>query len=69
MKIPDIYVATLEGNVKDNYMSIGTSKDMAVREIIKGYFEEEGYKEKDLEDVGIYIRITSFENGKRIDIS
>ena len=65
----DIYVATLNGNVKDNYMTIGFSEKSAKQNIIDLYFSEKGHTENELASLNIYISITGFVNGKTTSIS
>ena len=59
-----LYVATLNGNVKDNYMTIAFSQSEAKNKIINLYFKDDKHCEKDLSDNDIYITITEFLNGK-----
>ena len=64
-----IYVAVLNGEIKDNYMAIAFSEKEAKQQVINAYFKEKGHTEKDLEKDDIYITITPFLNGKTISIS
>lgn len=65
----NIYVAVLNGEIKDNYMTIGLSSEAAVEQIIKAYFGKDGCTEEELNNQGIYINITPFENGKTMNVS
>jgi hypothetical protein len=65
----DIYVAILNGEVKDNYMTIGFSEQSAKQSIIDLYFSENGHTENELSSCGIYISITAFVGGKTTNIS
>ena len=65
----DIYVAILNGNVKDNYMVIAFSLMEAKSKILNLYFEDDEHCEGDLNKEGIYITITEFLNGETTNIS
>lgn len=59
-----VFVAVLNGEVKDNYMAIAFSRDEVKNKIISLYFKDEDHCEKDLEECGVYITVTEFLNGK-----
>ena len=65
----DIYVSVLNGEVKDNYMSIAFSEKESVQKVIDAYFKESGHTIKDLDDIGIYVTTTPFIGGKTVNIS
>ena len=64
----DIYVSVLNGEVKDNYMSIAFSEKESVQKVIDAYFKESGHTIKDLDDLGIYVTTTPFVGGKTVNI-
>lgn len=64
----DIYVSVLNGEVKDNYMSIAFSEKESVQKVIDAYFKESGHTIKDLDDLGIYVTTTPFIGGKTVNI-
>jgi hypothetical protein len=65
----DIYVSVLNGEVKDNYMSIAFSEKESIQKVIDAYFGESGHAIKDLGDLGIYVTTTPFIGGKTVNIS
>jgi hypothetical protein len=64
LKENSLFVAVLNGEIKDNYMSYGYSEEQVKQRIIDFYYKEGGHSEEDLEREGIFITITQFENGE-----
>jgi hypothetical protein len=62
-KAINIYVATLNGDVKDHYMAIGLSHSAAEQNLVNLYFNDKKHTAKDLGD-NLYITITAFTNGR-----
>ena len=58
----DIYVATLNGDVKDHYMAIGLSSTAAEQNLVNLYFKDKTHTAKDLGE-GLYITTVGFLNG------
>ena len=65
----DIYVSVLNGEVKDNYMSIAFSEKESVQKVVDAYFGESGHTVKDLDALDIYVTTTPFVGGRTISIS
>jgi hypothetical protein len=63
-----VYVAMLNGEIKDNYMSIAFSEKSAKEKLINTYFNEKGHTESDLDKLGIYITIVSFDKKNSVSI-
>ena len=59
----NIYVATLQGNIKDNYMAIGFSPEAAIKNVLFAFFKDTNHSEADLVEHGVYVVIVSFEKG------
>lgn len=64
----NIYVSTLEGNVKDHYMAIGLSEEASVQNLLFAYFKDTKHTKNDLVEHGIYIMTIPFTSGKCISI-
>ena len=60
----DIYVSTLEGNVKDNYMAIGFSEESSIKNLLFAFFKDYDHTVADLVEYGIYVMTISFTNGR-----
>ena len=61
------YVGMLNGNVKDNYVSIGEDPEKIKKNLISAYYqnnEPSSRTEKDLISDDIYITFFEFKNGK-----
>lgn len=63
-----IFVCMLNGEVKDNYMTIAFSEEEAKQKIIDTYFKEKNHTEKELDELGIYITVVPFNCGKTVAI-
>ena len=63
----DIYVATLCGDIKDNYMAIGLSKSAAEQNLVDLYFGDKTHTVKDLGE-DIYIITNGFIGGQTAKI-
>ena len=55
------YISILVGDLKDNYIAIGSNEIEAKERIIKKYFDGEQHGEEDLNEQGIYIDIFCFD--------
>lgn len=64
----DIYVSVLNGEIKDNYMSIAFSEKESIQKVVDAYFEELGHTVVDLNNLNIYVTTTPFIGGKTINI-
>lgn len=64
----DIYVSVLNGEVKDNYMSIAFSEKESIQKVIDAYFKETGHTVAELEECDVYVTTTPFINGKTINV-
>lgn len=64
-----IFVATLNGEVKDNYMAIAFSEKEAKQKVVDAYYGDSVHTEIDLEEDDIYITVTPFLNGQTVSIS
>ena len=60
----EIYIAVLNGEVKDNYMAYAHSEKEAKERIIEGYFKNKGHTETELNKLDIYITITTLSEKK-----
>lgn len=69
LKNLNIFVGVINGEVKDDYMAIGLTKDEAIKNCLFAYFSENGHTEKELEDYGCYITITKFDDKKMYSIN
>ena len=61
-------VVLILGKGRDNYMAIAFSEKEAKQQVIDAYFKEKEHTEKELEENGVYITVTSFLNGKTVAI-
>ena len=59
----NIYVAVLNGDIKDNYMAIGFSQEAAEQNVVNLYFNDNKHSVKDLGE-NIYITTVPFLNGQ-----
>lgn len=63
----DIYVATLNGNVKDHYVAIGLSETAAEQNLVNLYYGDKKHTKKDLGDE-VYITTFGFIGGNTAKI-
>lgn len=55
------YISVLVGEVKDNYMAIGTSEEEAKARIVEKYYGDADHNEESLNEKEIYIDIIIFD--------
>jgi hypothetical protein len=64
----NIYVAVINGKVKDNYMAIGLTEENARQNVVNAYFGDTTHNENNLQAVDCYITVTAFINGQTTSV-
>ena len=62
----DLYVVSINGENKDNYMAIGSTEQEAKENVLLAFFKEENHTEKELEkDHGCYLTMVKFDKNTK----